>query len=55
MKYTFFYYSEWIHDNSMTAKDKYESTEATRDQVKTLMETLCKSYGIKQVRNAYMC
>ncbi|KAL0831402.1 hypothetical protein ABMA28_002218 [Loxostege sticticalis] len=41
---------EWIHDNSMTAKDKYESTEATRDQVKTLMETLCKSYGIKQVK-----
>ncbi|XP_028165646.1 T-cell activation inhibitor, mitochondrial isoform X1 [Ostrinia furnacalis] len=41
---------EWVYDNSMIAKEKYESTEATRDQVKTLMEHLCKTYGIKQVK-----
>ncbi|XP_039751126.1 T-cell activation inhibitor, mitochondrial [Pararge aegeria] len=41
---------EWIYENSDIAKEKYESTSATRHQVKTLIEQLCKTYGIKEVK-----
>lgn len=37
-------------ENSAVAKEKYESTNATRNQVDSLIERLCKSYGIKEVR-----
>ncbi|XP_068632591.1 T-cell activation inhibitor, mitochondrial isoform X2 [Battus philenor] len=40
----------WVHENSKLAKDKYESTKATRDHVKSLTEDLCKTYGIKEVK-----
>ncbi|CAH2076635.1 unnamed protein product, partial [Iphiclides podalirius] len=40
----------WIHENSELAKEKYESTKATRDHVHSLTEDLCKSYGIKEVK-----
>lgn len=36
---------EWIYDNSATARSKYEATTATRDQVKSLMDHLCSTYG----------
>ncbi|XP_072939139.1 T-cell activation inhibitor, mitochondrial isoform X2 [Epargyreus clarus] len=41
---------DWIYENSATAKEKYESTKATRDQVKSLIDHLCKTYGIKEVK-----
>ncbi|CAH0581397.1 unnamed protein product [Chrysodeixis includens] len=41
---------EWVWANGRAAKDKYESTAATREQVKTLIDHLCKAYGIKQVK-----
>lgn len=37
--------------NGRAAKNKYESTAATREQVQTLIDHLCKAYGIKQVGN----
>ncbi|CAK1600882.1 unnamed protein product [Parnassius mnemosyne] len=40
----------WVHENSTIAKAKYESTKATRDHVKSLIEDLCKTYGIKEVK-----
>ncbi|XP_013176095.1 PREDICTED: T-cell activation inhibitor, mitochondrial [Papilio xuthus] len=40
----------WIHENSSLAKEKYESTKATRDHVKSLIEDLCRTYGIKEVK-----
>ncbi|XP_026315454.1 T-cell activation inhibitor, mitochondrial isoform X3 [Hyposmocoma kahamanoa] len=43
-------YREWIIENSAVAKEKYESTNATRKQVESLIERLCKNYGIKEVR-----
>ncbi|CAK1540600.1 unnamed protein product [Leptosia nina] len=41
---------DWISENSGVAKEKYESTHATRDHVKSLIEQLCKTYGIKEVK-----
>lgn len=41
---------DWIYDNSLVAKEKYGSTEATRGQVKSLIESLCTIYGIKEVK-----
>ncbi|XP_047513179.1 T-cell activation inhibitor, mitochondrial isoform X2 [Pieris napi] len=41
---------DWISENSQQAKEKYESTQATRGQVKSLIEQLCKTYGIKEVK-----
>ncbi|XP_022116655.2 T-cell activation inhibitor, mitochondrial isoform X1 [Pieris rapae] len=41
---------DWISENSQQAKEKYESTKATRAQVKSLIEQLCKTYGIKEVK-----
>ncbi|KAG7306024.1 hypothetical protein JYU34_008594 [Plutella xylostella] len=41
---------EWIYENSEKAKQKYESTHATRDQVKSLAAQLCQTYGIKEVK-----
>ncbi|KAM3964248.1 T-cell activation inhibitor, mitochondrial [Aphomia sociella] len=41
---------EWIFENSSMAKEKYESTSATRDQVKSLIDHLCNTYGIKEVK-----
>ncbi|XP_026315453.1 T-cell activation inhibitor, mitochondrial isoform X2 [Hyposmocoma kahamanoa] len=41
---------EWIIENSAVAKEKYESTNATRKQVESLIERLCKNYGIKEVK-----
>ncbi|XP_026315455.1 T-cell activation inhibitor, mitochondrial isoform X4 [Hyposmocoma kahamanoa] len=43
-------YREWIIENSAVAKEKYESTNATRKQVESLIERLCKNYGIKEVK-----
>lgn len=42
---------EWILENSATAKEKYESTFATRDQVQSLKDHLCNTYGIKEVKH----
>ncbi|KAL4716371.1 hypothetical protein ACJJTC_006733 [Scirpophaga incertulas] len=41
---------EWIYENGSIGKQKYELTEATREQVKSLIENLCKLYGIKEVK-----
>ncbi|XP_048007218.1 T-cell activation inhibitor, mitochondrial isoform X1 [Leguminivora glycinivorella] len=41
---------EWIYDNSATARNKYDATSATRDQVKSLIDHLCSTYGIKEVK-----
>lgn len=41
---------EWVFANSSSAKEKFESASATRDQVKTLIEQLCKTYGIKELK-----
>ncbi|XP_063531922.1 T-cell activation inhibitor, mitochondrial [Cydia strobilella] len=41
---------EWIYDNSATARSKYEATSATRGQVKSLIDHLCSTYGIKEVK-----
>ncbi|XP_075974214.1 T-cell activation inhibitor, mitochondrial isoform X2 [Anticarsia gemmatalis] len=41
---------EWVFENSNVAKEKYESARATRDQVTSLIDQLCKSYGIKEVK-----
>ncbi|XP_049867845.1 T-cell activation inhibitor, mitochondrial isoform X2 [Pectinophora gossypiella] len=41
---------DWIHENSELAKEKYESTKATRNQVQTLINELRTAYGIKQVK-----
>ncbi|XP_046962183.1 T-cell activation inhibitor, mitochondrial isoform X2 [Vanessa cardui] len=41
---------DWVYENSDDAKEKYEMTRATRNQVKTLIENLCKTYGIKEVK-----
>ncbi|CAH1646578.1 unnamed protein product [Spodoptera littoralis] len=41
---------EWVHANSRDAKNKYESAAATREQVQSLINNLCKTYGIKQVK-----
>ncbi|KOB67599.1 hypothetical protein OBRU01_19510 [Operophtera brumata] len=43
-------FREWIYENSVIAKDKYESTRATRDQVRALIDSLCNTYGIKEVK-----
>ncbi|XP_053612432.1 T-cell activation inhibitor, mitochondrial isoform X2 [Plodia interpunctella] len=40
----------WVIDNSTLAREKYESTSATREQVKSLIDHLVNTYGIKQVR-----
>lgn len=45
-------FSEWITENSNDGKKKYELTNATRHQVNSLIEELCKTYGIKEVGNA---
>ncbi|XP_049867846.1 T-cell activation inhibitor, mitochondrial isoform X3 [Pectinophora gossypiella] len=36
---------DWIHENSELAKEKYESTKATRNQVQTLINELRTAYG----------
>lgn len=41
---------EWIHENSSVAREKYDSTQATRNQVKSLIDHLCNTYGIKEVK-----
>lgn len=41
---------EWIYENSDQGKKKYEMTRATREQVQSLIEHLCKTYGIKEVK-----
>ncbi|CAH0406903.1 unnamed protein product [Chilo suppressalis] len=41
---------EWIHDNGFIAKEKYESTIATRGQVKNLIDSLCSLHGIKEIK-----
>ncbi|CAB3223356.1 unnamed protein product [Arctia plantaginis] len=41
---------EWLFTNSGLAKEKYESARATRDQVQSLIDKLCKNYGIKEVK-----
>lgn len=46
------HYRSWIHENSELAKEKYESTKATRDHVQSLTQDLCKTYGIKEVGKA---
>lgn len=48
----FKHYRSWIHENSELAKEKYESTKATRDHVQSLTQDLCKTYGIKEVGKA---
>lgn len=40
---------EWVFANSRDAKNKYELTAATREQVQSLIDNLCKTHGIKQV------
>lgn len=41
---------QWIKENSKSARDKYESTQATRDQVDAMLLQLNKSFGIKEVK-----
>ncbi|CAG9785613.1 unnamed protein product [Diatraea saccharalis] len=41
---------EWIYDNSYIAKEKYDSTIATRGQVKNLIDNLCSIHGIKEIK-----
>lgn len=41
---------EWVFANSRDAKNKYKSAAATRDQVQSLIDNLCKTYGIKEVK-----
>ncbi|XP_045494594.1 T-cell activation inhibitor, mitochondrial isoform X2 [Colias croceus] len=41
---------EWVLDNSKIAREKYDSTQATRNQVESLIAELRKSYGIKEVK-----
>ncbi|XP_047019192.1 T-cell activation inhibitor, mitochondrial-like isoform X1 [Helicoverpa zea] len=41
---------EWVFANSRDAKNKYELTAATREQVQSLIDNLCKTHGIKQVK-----
>ncbi|KAJ0175464.1 hypothetical protein K1T71_008623 [Dendrolimus kikuchii] len=41
---------EWICENSAVAKEKYDMTSATREQVKSLIRHLCNTYGIKEVK-----
>lgn len=41
---------EWIMENSNDGKKKYELSNATRHQVNSLIEELCKTYGIKEVK-----
>lgn len=42
-----------MYENSTEAKEKYNLTQATRQQVKSLIEELCNTYGIKEVGKAY--
>ncbi|XP_062527407.1 T-cell activation inhibitor, mitochondrial [Bombyx mori] len=41
---------DWVYENSAVAREKYELMSATRDQVKSLIDHLCKTYGIKEVK-----
>lgn len=41
---------EWIYENSTIAKEKYDMTSATREQVKSMITHLCNNYGIKEVK-----
>ncbi|OWR54458.1 hypothetical protein KGM_214051 [Danaus plexippus plexippus] len=41
---------DWISDNSLHGREKYELTSATREQVKSLINELCNIYGIKEVK-----
>ncbi|KAJ8730703.1 hypothetical protein PYW08_002116 [Mythimna loreyi] len=41
---------EWVMANSSDAKNKYEAAAAIREQVRSLIDTLCNTYGIKQVK-----
>ncbi|KAG6445413.1 hypothetical protein O3G_MSEX003921 [Manduca sexta] len=41
---------DWIYENSAIARDKYEATHATRDQVQSLIDHLRNTYGIKEVK-----
>lgn len=36
---------DWVYENSAVAREKYELMSATRDQVKSLIDHLCKTYG----------
>ncbi|XP_041983194.1 T-cell activation inhibitor, mitochondrial [Aricia agestis] len=41
---------DWVVENSADAKEKYELTEATRNQVQSMIKDLCKNYSIKQIK-----
>ncbi|CAH0714469.1 unnamed protein product, partial [Brenthis ino] len=41
---------EWITENSKDGRNKYEMTSPTRQQVNSLIEQLCNTYGIKEVK-----
>lgn len=47
--YEIIFYRDWIFENSFIAKEKYEMTNATREQVDSLAEQLRNTYGIKEV------